>query len=227
MKQIIYIQFFLFSILSFGQEFIVKGKVSDKKTGEPIPGATIIINKANNVTQTDFDGKYFIIAKLNDTLTFSFVGMKTQKIIVNNEEINVELLESETLKESVGPPIKPKKISNYLINTVTLKEIQQEKKVTGKISKKDTNELIAGAIIKNITTGKETLSNVDGKFEIIASVNDILEIHFTGLSNMEIKISDKSYYEIYLDEHVRTKTRKEIRKEKRKLRKKGFIEFAD
>ncbi len=227
MKKIIYITFMFFSIFTFGQEIVVNGKVKDRKTGEPIPGATIIIDRTNKETQTDFDGKYSIIAKSNDTLVFSFFGMKTQKIRVDKEEINVELSESETLKESVGPPIRPKKSSNYPVNTVTLKEIQQEKKVAGKIFKKETNELIAGVIIKNKKTGKKTFSNVDGKFEIAASVNDILEIHFTGLSDIEIKVTDKSYYKIYLEEYVRTKTRKQIRKEKRKLRKKGFIEFAD
>ena len=107
MKQILYIQFLFFSILSFGQEVVVSGFVINKKKGEPIAGATVLINKTQNGITTDFDGKYSLKTTLNDTLVFSFVGMKMQKIKVDKKEINIELEEVE-LKEEVGPPYYPK-----------------------------------------------------------------------------------------------------------------------
>ena len=45
-----------FRVVNFIGFCIVKGKVTDKKTAEPIPGASIIIDKTNTGTQTDFDG---------------------------------------------------------------------------------------------------------------------------------------------------------------------------
>jgi len=124
MKKIIYILLLLFSVMSFGQEVVVSGKVTDEKTGELIPGATVTIDKTNKGSQTDFDGKYSIITKLNDTLVFSFIGMITQKILVNKKQINVELQESETLKESVGPPYYPKTQKLEVTTTITKKDIE-------------------------------------------------------------------------------------------------------
>jgi hypothetical protein len=107
MKQLLYILIFLFSVFSFGQETVVNGFIIDKKSGEPIVGATVLVNNTHNGVITDFDGKYSIKTAINDTLVFSFVGMKMQKIKVDKKEINIELEEVE-LKEEVGPPYYPK-----------------------------------------------------------------------------------------------------------------------
>lgn len=124
MKKLHYILFFLLSVFSFGQEVVISGKVTDQKTGEPIPGATVIIDKTNKGSQTDFDGKYSIIAKSNDSLVFSFVGMKTQKILANKKEINIQLFESETLKELVGPQYYPKTKRLEATSTITKKDFE-------------------------------------------------------------------------------------------------------
>lgn len=100
------------------------GKVTDKKTGEPIPGATVIIDKTNYGSQTDFDGNYSIIAKFNDTLVFSFVGKETQKIKADKEIIHIQLSESSSLKETVGPPIHPKIKRLETTSIVTKKDIE-------------------------------------------------------------------------------------------------------
>ena len=124
MNKIVYILILLFSVLAFGQEVVVSGKVTNEKTGEPIPGATISMYKKNKGSQTDFEGNYSIIANFNDTLVFSFVGMKTQKIKADKEEINVQFLESETLKESVGPPYYPKTERLEVTTIVTREDIE-------------------------------------------------------------------------------------------------------
>lgn len=124
MKKLHYIFFFLLSVFSFGQEVVISGKVTDQKTGEPIPGANVIIDKTNKGSQTDFDGTYSIIVKSNDTLVFCFVGMKTQKIKADKEKINIQLLESVPLKETVGPPIQPKTKRLQTTSIVTKKDIE-------------------------------------------------------------------------------------------------------
>lgn len=116
-----------FNVIEVNQKVlgtIIFGKVTDKKTGEPIPGASVTIDKTNYGSQTDFDGNYSIIAKTNDTLVFSFVGMKTQKIKADKEIINVQLLESETLKETVQPPIHPKIKRLETTSIITKKDIE-------------------------------------------------------------------------------------------------------
>ena len=127
MKQILYILFFLFSVLSFGQEIFVTGKVSDKKTREPIPGASVINDKTNNGINTDFDGKYLLKVSLNDTLTFSYIGMKTQKIKVDKKEINIQLEDDGILIEGGIPPMPPQ-ITHKEFSTITIKELKTSQK---------------------------------------------------------------------------------------------------
>ena len=228
MKQLLYISFYLFSILSFGQQIAVSGKVTDKKTGEPIYYATVLVDKKGIETRTDFDGKYSLKVSLNDTLIFRYVGMKSQKVKAEKEEINIQLNEEEQIIEEFGPPIRPIKPSNHSVTKVTQEEIQQEKKIVGKIFEKETNLIVLGALIKNKTTGTSAFSDYDGKFEIAASVNDIIEIHYFGLlADIEIKITDQSYYEIFLGEYIPKKTKKQLRLEKRELKRKGFIKYED
>jgi hypothetical protein len=228
MKQLLYISFFLFPILSFGQKIAVSGKVTDKKTGEPIYYATVLVDKMGIETRTDFDGKYSLKVSLNDTLIFRYVGMKSQKVKAEKEEINIQLNEEEQIIEEFGPPIRPIKPSNHSVTKVTQEEIQQEKKIVGKIFEKETNLIVLGALIKNKTTGTSAFSDYDGKFEIAASVNDIIEIHYFGLlADIEIKITDQSYYEIFLGEYIPKKTKKQIRLENRELKRKGFIKYED
>ena len=124
MKQLLYISFFLFSILSFGQEIVVSGIVIDKKTDEPIYYASVLVDKKGIETRTDFDGKYSLNVLLNDTLIFSFIGMKTLKVKVCKEEINIELEEVEELKEDIGPPYYPKTKRLEATTIVTKEEIE-------------------------------------------------------------------------------------------------------
>ena len=107
MKQLIYISFFLFPILSLGQEVVISGIVINKNNGEPLYYVKVSNEKNRTGVTTDFEGKYTLKASLNDTLIFSFTGMKTLKVKADNEEINIELEEVE-LMEEVGPPYYPK-----------------------------------------------------------------------------------------------------------------------
>ncbi|WP_372936254.1 SusC/RagA family TonB-linked outer membrane protein, partial [Mariniphaga sediminis] len=67
------------------QQKTVSGTVSDK-SGQPLPGVTVIIKGTSQGTVTDADGKYSLSNIPEDaTLVFSFVGMKPQEIIVGNQ----------------------------------------------------------------------------------------------------------------------------------------------
>jgi len=73
----------------------VTGKVTDSY-GEPLPGATVVIKGTKTGTVTDFDGKYSLTdIPENATLIFSFVGMKSQELIVaGKSQINVTMQEN-------------------------------------------------------------------------------------------------------------------------------------
>ncbi len=85
------------------QEKTVTGLVTDS-SGMPVPGVTIIIKGTTNGTSSDFDGNYSLYnVSPSDQITYSYVGMTTQTITVNNQTvINVVLQENlEALDEVV------------------------------------------------------------------------------------------------------------------------------
>lgn len=90
----------LFVQIAFAQEKTVSGVVSD--ASGPLPGVSVVIKGTSKGTQTDFDGRYQIAAKVGDALTFSFVGMKTVTINVGaSNAINVSMQEDANALEEV------------------------------------------------------------------------------------------------------------------------------
>ncbi|MFM9824907.1 SusC/RagA family TonB-linked outer membrane protein [Flavobacterium sp.] len=95
---------FLFPILIFSQDKIIKGKVVDK-AGLGIPGVTVVLKDSNTATTTNFDGDYSIATgKIkNGILVFSYIGYTSKNMIFNNQTntINVALSESQQQLDEV------------------------------------------------------------------------------------------------------------------------------
>lgn len=87
---------FLVAMLTFStgyaQLITVTGKVTDAESGNPLPGVSIVIIGTTNGTITNFDGIYSIDVPAEAVIVYSFIGMISQEIPVNNRtEINVEM----------------------------------------------------------------------------------------------------------------------------------------
>jgi hypothetical protein len=88
--------FLVFSMCSaaFGQ-YVVKGKVTDAETSDPIPFANVILKGTSIGITTDFEGNYVIQSKiLTDSITVSYLGYVSQtKVLVPSPEqtINFQL----------------------------------------------------------------------------------------------------------------------------------------
>ena len=87
--------FLLTSISTFAQSNTITGTVSDTD-GMPLPGVNVIVKGTNNGVQTDFDGEYSIKASEGDVLVFSFVGMITAEITVQQATTIDATLEQNT-----------------------------------------------------------------------------------------------------------------------------------
>ncbi len=74
------------------QQKSVSGKVTDN-SGQPLPGVTVVIKGTTQGTVTDIDGNYSITnIPDNATLAYSFVGMRSQEVVVGSQtNINVTL----------------------------------------------------------------------------------------------------------------------------------------
>lgn len=81
----------------------ISGKVLFENDKEPIPGVTVWLKNTSNGTITDINGDYKITVKEEGTLVFSFLGMKTLEVPINNRSvINVTMVEdTETIDEVV------------------------------------------------------------------------------------------------------------------------------
>ena len=81
------------------QHKVVTGTVTDANDGMGIPGVSVVVKGTTVGTSTDIDGKFTLEAEASSTLIFSFVGYRTQEILVGDQtQINVILSEeNETL----------------------------------------------------------------------------------------------------------------------------------
>lgn len=101
-KSTLIILFFLCTS-SWAQNYI-KGKVTDKKTGEPLPFVNIFVNNSQIGTVSDKNGNYQLQVNISSTIEVfaSFIGYKTAQKIVStgkNNVINFELTPTELLLE--------------------------------------------------------------------------------------------------------------------------------
>ncbi|MBQ3522043.1 MAG: SusC/RagA family TonB-linked outer membrane protein [Bacteroidales bacterium] len=62
----------------------LQGTITDDSTGEPIAGVAIVVKGKNTFASTDENGKYEIECAPGDVLVFSFLGLETVEMPVNN-----------------------------------------------------------------------------------------------------------------------------------------------
>jgi TonB-linked SusC/RagA family outer membrane protein len=93
------------SMVAFGQQQEIKGKVTDNETGEGIPGVNVVIKGTSQGTTTDATGEFrlSIPSGGGTTLVFSFIGYATQEIAAGNQTtFDVKLIsELKSLDEVV------------------------------------------------------------------------------------------------------------------------------
>jgi TonB-linked SusC/RagA family outer membrane protein len=73
-----------FSQNDAAQQATVSGKVVGSD-GISVPGVSIVIKGTGRGTITDLDGNFKINASPNETLVFSFIGLKTQEVLVGSQ----------------------------------------------------------------------------------------------------------------------------------------------
>ncbi|HNX54145.1 MAG TPA: TonB-dependent receptor [Prolixibacteraceae bacterium] len=120
----------MYSFAAFAQGIQVKGVVTSADDGQPIPGVSVVVKGTANGTITDVDGNYTISAQGSSTLIFSFVGMKSQEILVNNQsKINVVLATENTNIDEVvvvGYGVQKKSVVTAAISSVTSAQLANE-----------------------------------------------------------------------------------------------------
>ncbi|MEA4917887.1 TonB-dependent receptor [Proteiniphilum sp.] len=89
------------SFVMFAQNITVTGTVTDSENN-PLPGVTITVVGSPRGVITDIEGNYSISVLPTDQLQFSFVGLETKVVPVNNQRVlNVVLEERIDMLEEV------------------------------------------------------------------------------------------------------------------------------
>ena len=99
MKRIflIFAGFLLTCSLATGQTKPISGTVTNKEDGLAVPGVSVAVKGTTLGVTTNLDGKYMINAADNQTLTFSFIGMKGQQIPVAGKSVIDVVLENDLM----------------------------------------------------------------------------------------------------------------------------------
>ena len=122
-KKITLLLLLLATTIGFSQNQIT-GEITDND-GIPLGGVNVLLLNSSEGTISDFDGKYSIEATSRDTLEFSFMGFRTQRIAVKDQTIiDVVLAEDASqLNEVVVTALgikKEKKALGYAVQELSL-----------------------------------------------------------------------------------------------------------
>ena len=117
--------------LGFSQTTLVKGKISEA-SGEPLYGVSVKVKGSNQGATSNDKGDYAIDVKQGTTLVFSYVGFKSQEIVVSsNSTVNVSLVEdASSLSEVVVTALgitKDQKVLSYATQQINTKTFSQAK----------------------------------------------------------------------------------------------------
>lgn len=94
----------LISVQAMAQTITVKGRVTDARDGEGLPGATVKVEGAagGGGTATDFDGNFTLNCSPKAKLVFSMIGYQSQTVAVNGKTtINVKMSDDQQLLDEV------------------------------------------------------------------------------------------------------------------------------
>lgn len=131
------------------QQLQVTGKVTGV-SGDPLPGVTVLIKGTSTGTITNADGSFTLNALGNDILVFSFIGMRTLEIPVNNQtNINV-VMQEETIGIgeviAIGYGTRQKKDLTGAVTQISTDEITKQNTLTPELAMQGR---MAGVYISN------------------------------------------------------------------------------
>ena len=188
-KLTIFIAFLLFAGFNVQAQMQISGTVTSVEDGLSIPGVSIVVkDNATIGTTTSIEGKYSLTVPSNaEILIFSFVGMKTQEVAINNRSVVDVQMESEILEmgEVVVTALgisREKKSLGYAVQKVEGEAINQVKtdnfvnSLSGKVS---------GVQIRRTTNmGGSTNITIRGNHSLMGNNQALFVVDGVPVSNM-------------------------------------------
>ncbi len=214
----------LTALVTFAQEKTLKGKVLDAKTSLGLEGVTVAIKSSNRVMITNEKGEFVLtnITKFPLTIQVSFVGFKSQDILVNGlNPLTISLQESINQLEEVvissGYTVQKKTEFSGSVANISPKQLQNRPAVsfdqllggqaTGIDIIQPTSVLNSTPVLRvrginTITSGLFPLVVVDGVTVFVGSVggmignNPLSDINPNDIQSIDV-LKDASAAAIY------------------------------
>ena len=147
MRRIIYIFLLLTIMGEFSglcqEQVILKGKVTDKASGEALIGVTVVevneLNRTLNGTVTDINGNFALkLTSAQTTVKISYIGYMTYEFPISGQTfLDVKMEEETQLLEEVSVVAEGKKVGGFIpisqrdltsaVSTVEMKELEEIK----------------------------------------------------------------------------------------------------
>ncbi len=99
-KLTIFLAFLLFAGFTLQAQMQITGKVTGAEDGLSIPGVSVVVKGNTSIgTTTNIDGEYSLSVPSDaEALVFSFVGMKSQEVLVGGRSVIDVVMEAEVLE---------------------------------------------------------------------------------------------------------------------------------
>lgn len=81
----------IIGVLSVQAQQKIRGRVLDNQTGEPLPGATVVIKGSSTGTTTDAEGRFELSAQIGQELQINHLGFKTIVLVIRSEQLSIGL----------------------------------------------------------------------------------------------------------------------------------------
>lgn len=211
-SKIKYFLFFFFPVLLMSaQEGGIKGTVLSSDDGMPLPGATVLISGTSISTSTDLDG-VFTLSKVNSnaTIVVSYVGYRTQSILVNNQKAFKISLQTEDnkLNEVVVTGYSKQKKGDITgaVAVVDIKDLMRQpepnpiKALQGRVAgvKISSDGSPSGSNTRVVIRGVGTLNNTDPLYVIdgMPTKSGMHELNPNDIESIQV-LKDASSASIY------------------------------
>jgi hypothetical protein len=156
MRFIITVLFFITSATGFSQIEKVEGKVTDSKSGNPLPGVSVLVDGSKTGVSTGIDGRFVLslMPEKTYTIRFTSVGFKTKELTdvdvtpdnVSSLEILLEastttgseiVIKGSARRETVAALISYQKNTNTVASVISSEAIKRSPdKNTGEVLKR-------------------------------------------------------------------------------------------
>lgn len=150
---------FFATIALEAQEITVTGTVTDE-SNIPLIGVNVVITGSSNGTQTDFNGKYELKAKIGQKLKFSYVGYETvERKVKDKKPMNVQMHTGAQLESVVVTAYDASQIMRSKVSGVPIPRSPYP--VNNQVSNNESYDKIEENIFKMVTTAPLSTFSID------------------------------------------------------------------